>query len=369
MAYVKNPTKEQKQEWIEKAKEKQKSAREQVEKIAKEFRSDPESITEYLQFGSRFYQYSPKNTMLIYAQNPGATYVQSFKAWKDEGYPVKKGEHGLSVYVPVKTTLLKIDENEYVQLRYATKEQKESMRAGKIESISKLSFEIGNVFDISQTSFPPERYPEFFSVGYPSEKYRAVSQALTEYAQEHLKYSVVTSDLKSISLRGTHNGLTKEIHVNELLDDTMYLSTLSHEIGHAIAGHGPESQKSVAQKEYEGDCFSILLYSHLGLEVNDIRKRHFAGNFRKYEQELKDLYQDQQPEEIEKSINREMESSFSYVFSKFGQEMEHMQPYIDKYTKDRQYSKEQPEKPNVEKYKKKYARQTANFETDFSIDR
>lgn len=366
---TKNPTKEQKKVWIEKAKEKQKFAREQVETIAKEFRTNPEVITEYLQFGSKFYQYSPKNTMLIYAQNPGATYVQSFKAWKDEGFPVKKGEHGLAVYVPVKTTLLKINENEYVQLRYATKEQKEAMRSGKIESITKLNFEIGNVFDISQTNFPPERYPEFFDVGYPSEKHHAISKALTEYAQEHLKYDVNTSDLKSISLRGTHNGTTKKIHVNQLLNDTMYLSTLSHEIGHAIAGHSPGSQKSVAQKEYEGDCFSILLYSKLGLEINDARKRHFAGNFREYEEELKARYQDLDPEEMEKSINQEMESSFSHVFSKFGQEIENMQPYIDKHTKGQQHSAEQPGKSNVEKYKKKYARQMENYESDFSIDR
>lgn len=243
------------------------------------------------------------------------------------------------------------------------------MRSGKIEAITKLNFEIGNVFDISQTTFPPERYPEFFDVGYPSEKHHAISKALTEYAQEHLKYDVNTSDLKSISLRGTHNGTTKKIHVNQLLNDTMYLSMLSHEIGHAIAGHSPGSQKSVAQKEYEGDCFSILLYSKLGLEINDARKRHFAGNFREYEEELKARYQDLDPEEMEKSINQEMESSFSHVFSKFGQEIENIQSYIDKHTKGQQHSAEQPGKSNVEKYKKKYARQMENYESDFSIDR
>lgn len=149
----------------------------------------------------------------------------------------------------------------------------------------------------------------------------------------------------------------------------MYLSTLSHEIGHAIAGHSPGSQKSVAQKEYEGDCFSILLYSKLGLEINDARKRHFAGNFREYEEELKARYQDLDPEEMEKSINQEMESSFSHVFSKFGQEIENIQSYIDKHTKGQQHSAEQPGKSNVEKYKKKYARQMENYESDFSIDR
>ena len=53
----------------------------------------------------------------------------------------------------MKATLLKINENEYVQLRYATKEQKEAMRSGKIEAITKLNFEIGNVFDIHKQLF------------------------------------------------------------------------------------------------------------------------------------------------------------------------------------------------------------------------
>lgn len=46
-----------------------------------------------------------------------------------------------------------------------------------------------------------------------------------------------------------------------------------------------------------------------------------------------------------------------------------MQSYIDKHTKGQQHSAEQPGKSNVEKYKKKYARQMENYESDFSIDR
>ena len=325
-----------KDDWMEKAREKQAYAREKIDSIGREFRENPEIIAEYLKFGTNFHQYSERNIMLIYGQNRGATYVQSFKGWKDQGYSVKKGEKGLSVFVPVQSTLLKIAENQYIQLRDATDDQKKLMREGKIETKTQLHFKIGNVFDISQTTFPKERYPELFHMGYQSEEHALISQGLKEYAEERLNYSVRTVNFNSISLRGTHSSELKSIKMSHLLEDTMYLSTLSHEIGHAIANHNPGSQKSVAQKEYEGDCFSILLYEKLGLEITDTRKRHFATHFRSFENEIKEKYKDLPEDEVDKIINEEMESSFSFVFSKYGQEIDSLESYINKHTKDLQ---------------------------------
>ena len=39
----------------------------------------------YLSFQSKFYNYSFRNTMLIYLQNPEATYVKGYKAWNQLG--------------------------------------------------------------------------------------------------------------------------------------------------------------------------------------------------------------------------------------------------------------------------------------------
>ena len=105
--------------------------------------------------------------MLIHSQNPGATFVQSYKAWKDMGYPVRRQGKSMTISVPVKTTYLKIDD-EYVKLSKATKEQVEDYKAGKLEAIQKLRFSRGLTFDISQTTFPPEKYPQLYSMGYPS---------------------------------------------------------------------------------------------------------------------------------------------------------------------------------------------------------
>ena len=84
----------------------QEEAREKITTLAKNFEADPSTLADYLQFGSRFYKYSPKNTLLLYAQNPFATYIQSFENWKKEGCSVLKGEHGLKVWVPVSATFI-----------------------------------------------------------------------------------------------------------------------------------------------------------------------------------------------------------------------------------------------------------------------
>ena len=51
---------------------------------------------------SRFPKYSLANQMLIFAQRPDATCVQGYRAWNKAGYQVRKGEHGIAIYAPVR---------------------------------------------------------------------------------------------------------------------------------------------------------------------------------------------------------------------------------------------------------------------------
>lgn len=147
MAYVKKPSNKQKQEWEKRAKENENAAYEMIKGIAEGYKKNPEQLVEYLQFASKFYKYSPNNVSLILAQNEGATFVQSYKEWKDMGSPVKKGATGIKILVPVKVTYLKIEEDKIVQLSKATNEQRELYKKGKLESFQKDYYKIGNVFN------------------------------------------------------------------------------------------------------------------------------------------------------------------------------------------------------------------------------
>lgn len=282
MNYVKNPSREQKREWALQTKQQEKQMEAMVQSLAASFQDAPEDVAEFLSFGSKFYRYSVRNNMLVYGQNPYATYVQSYKAWKDMGYSIKKGEKGIKVYVPVQATILKVGDK-LVPLEQATKEQKIQYKAGELESITQTRFKLGTVFDIAQTTYPKELYPKMFFMGYPSTMHKNLVSGLTEYATVHLKSPVYIEDMKSIALRGNYNTETGEIKINEMLEDTQQLSTLAHEMGHAMMQH--DQGKSMHQKELEADALGIMLESHYGIEPTDTRRRHLANNYRAYQQE------------------------------------------------------------------------------------
>ena len=93
----------------------------------------------------------------------------------------RKGAKALQVLVPVETTLLK-DGDHYVRYSDASKELQEAYKNNQIDSLIRKSYKIGNVFDISQTDFPKEKYPEYFSMGYPSELHAQILKGLQDYS-------------------------------------------------------------------------------------------------------------------------------------------------------------------------------------------
>ena len=60
------------------------------------------SLLPLLNTMSRFSRYSLANQFLIFAQRPGATCVQGYRAWNKAGYQVRKGEHGIAIYAPMR---------------------------------------------------------------------------------------------------------------------------------------------------------------------------------------------------------------------------------------------------------------------------
>lgn len=345
MSESKRPTQAQRQRWKQAAMEQQAKMKEMIQTLAESYQENPETIAELLQFGSKFYRYSVRNTMLIYQQNPHATYVQSYKAWKEMGYSPKEGVHGMKVFVPVKTTWLELEAGKRVQLKYASKEDRIRYQAGEIPGTVRTSYEIGTVFDIAQTTYPPELYPKLYSVGYPSELHRDVEKGLIAYAKERLECPVKVEDLSSISLRGAFYPMENKIRLNERLKDSQRLSTLAHELGHAMQHR--EMTKSEAQMELEADALGIMVEQYLGFEPTEARKRHLAECYRGYQEEYRN-----HPGERE-SFGRVMEQ----VFQKFRQELPEIEQYIQKYVPEHTLQKlsqpqrgERPEQTNQERY-------------------
>lgn len=333
MAYIKNPTEKQKREWAQKARQNEKEAFEMIQKVAEDYKKNPEHVAEFFSFAANFYNYSPNNISLIYSQNPNATFVQSFVDWKKMDTSIVKGAKGIKVLVPQPVTYLKLGEDEYVQLSQATEQQKKLYKNGHIESFQKMHFGIGNVFDISQTTYPKEKYPELFNMGYSSEKHHSITQALISFSENEISCPVAYKDVESIALRGYYVPCEHRIVLNHLMEDTVQLSTLSHELGHALAHYELKlHDRSNSQIEFEGDAISVMLQHNFGIELTEQRKSHLATHFKAFQRECKSMLYEDNPnltqEELSEKTDALIKESFANVFEIYNLNIDAIEEYV-----------------------------------------
>lgn len=83
-------------------------------------------------FSKSFERYSVRNQLLVLMQCPHATQVAGFKAWKDQGRVVRKGQKAIMIFGPASSKVVKDEET------------------GEERTI-KFPPPVVSVFDISQT--------------------------------------------------------------------------------------------------------------------------------------------------------------------------------------------------------------------------
>lgn len=278
MAFTKHFDKEK---YAKEQQESMKEIQERIKNIGQNFEINPDLISEYYEFASQFYNYSPNNIKLILSQNPYATFIGSFKSYKDKGYSVKKGEQGLKILVPV-TVILFQSNGKWVKLSEALPSQKKQIKNHEIETETVQRFKIGTVFDISQTTIPEEMYPQFFNKGYPSQQHAAVYESVKEYCEKELHCPVNVTDLHSISLNGHYIPSKHIIELNNRLDDSRRLEILLHEMSHAILHRDQKenSNKFIQQIEFEADSLAIMMQNKFGFELSDNGKHHLSQQFK-----------------------------------------------------------------------------------------
>lgn len=246
----------------------------EIQNIAETYQNDPELLTDYLAFKAQFYQYSPTNTMLIYLQNPHATFVASFTKWKQMGYSIKKGQHHIKISRPIEVSKFPKDVNGktvWTDVKYASPEEKAKIAEGKLEIKKTTKFIPHQVFDISQTNCPVEDYPKFYNMGHPDMEQHQLYECVKQYAKES-GFTVAEEDLSSISLHGYYNKADDSIHINSLLEDSKRLETMCHELAHGVL-HKTSTQPTEI-KELEAESFAAMLKRKMGFPVSEESKRY-----------------------------------------------------------------------------------------------
>lgn len=225
----------------------EKSIKEIEEGIDQFFTSD--KFRNYLDVMSKFHHYSFINTILIYNQNPEATYVAGYNTWKKLGRHVERGERGIRIFRPYLITReIKTD-------RYDDKGEQ------IVERITQTRFTSAYVFDVSQTSGQelPKLIEELEGDVSRFDTYINALKDLTDYPIEY------ANDLNGAN--GICSYEDKKIYIRNGMSQAQQLKTIVHEIAHYMRHNG--STKSRKEKEIEAESVAYVVCQNIGLDTSD----------------------------------------------------------------------------------------------------
>lgn len=208
-----------------------------------------ENWLSYLCFQSKFYNYSFRNTMLIYLQNPQATYVKGYKAWNQLGRYVKKGSKGLSILAPCFRT------------KHDVGQEEEEKKCEKVIS----GFRVTYVYDIADTDGSDEYLPVLVKglTGNSEPQQKLYGRILEVISKE---YQV--TEVMGIAAKGSYNRETGKICVRGDLDYLQKIKTLLHEYAHAIDFKlHPKSDVKHNQRELIAESVAYVVSENLGLDT------------------------------------------------------------------------------------------------------
>ena len=232
--------------------------RELVKRSVEQLRSS-EGWQAWLRSRSHFHRYSLTNQLLIAVQHPTATSVGSFKRWREGGYKVMKGEHGIRIWAPCPPSNAAI--------------QKWKEEGADPDEAPRTFFKLVPVFAQDQVEAlpsPAEPIPlEPPVADVEGESLAGLFTPLSALAGE-IGFSV---DLEE-SVRGGALGYcapaAKKIGISGELSGNGRVKTLVHEVAHALVRtdrQDDDPKMSYAQEELVVESVAMSVCGGLGLDT------------------------------------------------------------------------------------------------------
>lgn len=215
-----------------------------------DFLQNSEELKRFIEFRkNNFYDYSIRNTILIYKQNPNATLVAGMKKWNELGYKIKKGSRAISILVPL--------------VRNIIKDGKEK------EEI--YGYRPVNVFDKSQVEATENATPipeidtkmkvsENFQYT-PMKLYRAVKKCVEQYAPIELKKTFFDDEVS-----GETDG--KTIYIKKSNNRVDMAAVMVHEFIHYNCHFNMKEKISKSRAEIEAELGALIFGTHFNLDVS-----------------------------------------------------------------------------------------------------
>ena len=214
-------------------------------------REDPAVLAGYLGFCARFTDYSARNRLLVYLQNPHAKFCMGFRSWRKHGRQVRRGERGLSILAPL--------------LRNPSAD--EIAAGADPDRKVPFGYRAVAVFDYAQTDAVADSALVYVS---PIERLNTngPSGLVTKIEAAITAVGFRVETLNTGYADGRCRFDAKVIEVRDGLSPADRAAVLAHELAHAVA-HGPGTperpSKASCELQAEGGAFVAL--AALGLDT------------------------------------------------------------------------------------------------------
>lgn len=294
---------------MSKNQEKIKAALERIEDCLATINTD-EDWLRFLCFQAQFYNYSFGNAMLIFSQNPNATYVKGYKAWNKLGRYVKRGSKGLAILAPCirKVEVFKEPENKNL---YHDEEAEKEIR--KVVS----GFRIAYVYDIADTDGDNSMLPVLVTglAGNSEQEKEIYERLLGVISKGHC-----VQEVSGTASKGSFNLETKVISIREDLEYLQKIKTLLHEYAHLLDFRmHPEDDISRNRRELIAESVAFIVSLRLGLDTSRY-SMSYIKSWLKDKEELKIIADSVQ--KIAYTIITELAESSDSAFSMLKEESE-----------------------------------------------
>ena len=294
---------------MSKNQEKIKAALERIDKGLATINTDEDWLN-FLCFQAQFYNYSFGNAMLIFSQNPNATYVKGYKAWNQLGRYVKRGSKGLAILAPCirKVEVFKEPENKNL---YHDEEAEKEIR--KVVS----GFRIAYVYDIADTDGDDSMLPVLVTglAGNGEQEKEIYERLFGVISKEHC-----VQEVSGTASKGSFNLETKVISIREDLEYLQKIKTLLHEYAHLLDFKmHPEDDISRNRRELIAESVAFIVSLRLGLDTSRY-SMSYIKSWLKDKEELKIIADSVQ--KIAYTIITELAESSDSAFSMLKEESE-----------------------------------------------
>ena len=294
---------------MSKNQEKIKAALARIEDSLQAINTD-EDWLRFLCFQAQFYNYSFGNAMLIFSQNPNATYVKGYKAWNKLGRYVKRGSKGLAILAPCIRKVEVFKEPENKNLYHDEEAEKEIW---KVVS----GFRIAYVYDIADTDGDDSMLPVLVTglAGNSEQEKEIYERLLGVISKGHC-----VQEVSGTASKGSFNLETKVISLRDDLEYLQKIKTLLHEYAHLLDFQmHPEDDISRNRRELIAESVAFIVSLRLGLDTSRY-SMSYIKSWLKDKEELKIIADSVQ--KIAYTIITELAESSDSAFSMLKEESE-----------------------------------------------